>query len=167
MNEFGQCVIGILIPFIGTSLGSAVVFAFKNEVNVKLQKMFLGFAAGVMFAASIWSLIIPSIEMTEAQGKIGWIAATIGILFGTFFLMVTDIWAEKIIKKDKGKINKKTGILNFAITLHNIPEGMVVRNCNSIKFDRKFWNRIYVCSCVINRNCNSKFSRRDGNFASL
>jgi ZIP family zinc transporter len=79
-----------------------------------------------MFAASIWSLIIPSIELAEAQEKPGWIAATVGILLGTLFLMSTDIWAEKILKKHKKKVTKKTGMLGFAITLHNIPEGMAV-----------------------------------------
>jgi ZIP family zinc transporter len=167
MNEIWQCIIGILIPFLGTSLGAAVVFMFKNEVNSKLQKMLVGFAAGVMFAAAIWSLIIPAIEMADAQGKIGWIAATIGILLGTFFLMFTDIWAEKIIQKSKKNVNKKTGMLNFAITLHNIPEGMAVRNCNGFKFNWKFWSRIYVCFSIVYRNCYSKFPRRNGYFFTI
>jgi ZIP family zinc transporter len=167
MNEIWQCIIGILIPFLGTSLGAAVVFMFKNEVNSKLQKMLVGFAAGVMFAAAIWSLIIPAIEMADAQGKIGWIAATIGILLGTFFLMFTDIWAEKIIQKSKKNVNKKTGMLNFAITLHNIPEGMAVRDSTSFKFDWEFWSGIYVCFSIINWNCDSKFSRGNGNFFTI
>ena len=94
-----------------------------------------------MFAAAIWSLIIPSIEMTEAQGKIGWISATVGILLGTGFLLITDIWAERITNNSKKSgVTKKTGMLNLAITLHNIPEGMAVRNYYGIKFNRKFWS---------------------------
>lgn len=69
MNENIQCLIGVLIPFLGTSLGAAVVFVFRKEVSSKWQKIFLGFAAGVMFAAAIWSLIIPAIEMSETKGK--------------------------------------------------------------------------------------------------
>jgi len=88
--------------------------------------MFLGFAAGVMFAAAIWSLIIPSIEMSDGQGKIGWVAATLGILTGTIFLMVTDRWMDKMLHSNEKKSSKKTLMLNLAITLHNIPEGMAV-----------------------------------------
>ncbi len=108
--------------------GSAVVFAFKNNVNIKIQKIFLGFAAGVMIAASIWSLIMPSIEMANNQGKIGWLPATIGILLGSFFLLITDIFAEKFNLKDikVSERTKKTRMLAFAITLHNIPEGYVL-----------------------------------------
>lgn len=99
--------------------GSGVVFFFRKEVSPKLQKIFNGFAAGVMFAASIWSLIIPAIDMGSKQGKIGWIPATIGIIFGTAFLLFTDSIFEKSVSDSKHKKNK---MLNFAIILHNIPE---------------------------------------------
>ena len=83
-----------------------------------------------MLAASIWSLIIPAIEMTEKQGKIGWISASSGIILGTAFLMITDILSKKSINDYNGEIkNKKTILLTLAIVLHNIPEGMAVRNC--------------------------------------
>ena len=72
----------ILIPFLGTSLGSAVVLFSKGELNQKLQKFLLGFASGVMIAASIWSLLIPSIEMAESQNIVAWIPATVGFLLG-------------------------------------------------------------------------------------
>ena len=76
-----------------------------------------------MFAAAIWSLIIPAIEMSDSQGKLGWIEASLGILIGVAFLMLTDAWIEKIKSKNsKNKISKKTTMLGFAITLHNIPE---------------------------------------------
>ena len=80
--------IGILIPFIGTVLGSAMVFLMKNKMNKKVEKILLGFASGVMIAASVWSLLIPSIEMSEEQGKIGWIPASIGFLLGISFLPI-------------------------------------------------------------------------------
>lgn len=124
MDEFVKCLIGILMPFIGTTLGASVVFLFKNTVSDKVQKVFLGFAAGVMIAASIWSLIIPAIEMSTAQGSIGWIPAVTGIVIGTIFLLITDFIIEK--NESKSDLKKRTKILNFAITLHNIPEGMIV-----------------------------------------
>ena len=120
-------IIGVLIPFIATTLGSGVVFFFRKEISPKLQKVFNGFAAGVMFAASIWSLIIPAIDMGSKQGKIGWLPATIGIIFGTAFLLFTDSIFEKSVKNGK---NKKSKMLGFAITLHNIPE----RNGGSVLF---------------------------------
>ena len=70
--------IGLLIPFLGTTLGSAMAFLMKNKMNTKVQKLLLGFASGVMIAASIWSLITPSIEMAEEQGIVSWIPAAIG-----------------------------------------------------------------------------------------
>ena len=82
--------IGLLIPFLGTTLGSAMVFLMKNKMNTKVQKLLLGFASGVMIAASIWSLITPSIEMAEEQGIVSWIPAAIGFLFGIIFLLVLD-----------------------------------------------------------------------------
>ena len=80
----------ILIPFLGTSLGSAVVLFSKGELNQKLQKFLLGFASGVMIAASIWSLLIPSIEMAESQNIVAWIPATVGFLLGIGFLLLLD-----------------------------------------------------------------------------
>ena len=167
-NKILWTIIGILVPFIATTLGSGVVFFFKKEISPKLQKIFNGFAAGVMFAASIWSLIIPAIDMGSEQGKIGWIPATIGIIFGTAFLLFTDSIFEKSMNKNSlnGKI-KKNKMLGFAITLHNIPEGMAVRNCFCFKLSRKLWSWNYVCTFFSNRNCNTKFSRRNGNISSI
>ena len=86
-----ELAIGLLIPFLGTTLGASMVFLMKNEINKKVEKILLGFAAGVMIAASIWSLIIPSIDMAEEQGVIGWIPAAVGFLLGIVFLLVLDI----------------------------------------------------------------------------
>lgn len=123
---------------------------------------------GVMFAASIWSLIIPAIEMESSQGKIAWLPASIGIIFGVGFLLFADSLVEKSMDKNnyKGQ-SKKSKMLNFAITLHNIPEGMAVRNCVCFNFNRKLWSATYVCNGSFNWNCNTKCARRNGNISSI
>lgn len=118
--EIIKSILGILIPFLGTVSGSAVVFAFKSNVSHKAQNIFLAFSSGVMIAASIWSLIIPAIEMYS--GKFGWFPVSIGILIGAIFLAFTDFYSKKKNKAFKNKTEK----LSFALTLHNIPEGMAV-----------------------------------------
>lgn len=123
--------IGLLIPFLGTTLGSAMVFLMKNEMSKRLQKMLLGFASGVMIAASVWSLLIPAIEMAEEQEKIAWIPATVGFLLGMLFLLVLDSVIPHLHLDSsepegiRAKLKKST-MLIFAVTLHNIPEGMAV-----------------------------------------
>lgn len=124
-------VIGLAIPFLGTTLGAAMVFLMKNKINNKIEKLLLGFASGVMIAASIWSLLIPAIEMSESQGKTAWVPAAIGFLLGITFLLVLDsVIPHMHLKSDKpegikSKL-KKTTMMVFAVTLHNIPEGMAV-----------------------------------------
>ena len=124
-------VTGLLIPFLGTALGSAMVFLMKNKMSQKVEKILLGFASGVMIAASIWSLLIPAIDMAESQGKVAWIPATIGFLLGIVFLLVLDsIIPHMHLESEKpegikSKL-KKTTMLVLAVTLHNIPEGMAV-----------------------------------------
>lgn len=126
MSKELYSVIGILIPFLGTSLGSFFVFFLKKNLNKKFQKLMIGFAAGVMIAASIWSLILPSVEMAEKQGVISWMPATIGFILGILFLIIINNIAEKIrIRSGKDKLN----MLIFSVTLHNIPEGMAVGVC--------------------------------------
>lgn len=125
MNIYMKIFIGIMIPFIGTSLGSAVVFFFRKKINPMFEKIFLGFASGVMIAASVWSLLIPSIEMADKQGKIGWLPAASGLIIGALFLKVID----KVFKNKKNNYlseDKRTNMLVFSVTLHNIPEGMAV-----------------------------------------
>lgn len=103
----------------------------KNEMNKKVEKILLGFASGVMIAASVWSLIIPAIEMAEEQGKVAWIPAAIGFLFGIVFLLTLDsIIPHMHLETDKpegfkSKL-KKTTMMVLAVTIHNIPEGMAV-----------------------------------------
>ncbi|MBP5519649.1 MAG: ZIP family metal transporter [Treponema sp.] len=121
---------GLLIPFLGTSLGSALVFFMKKELNRKVQKMLSGFAAGVMVAASIWSLLIPSMDMSEGMGRLAFIPAVVGFCFGMLFLLLLDIviphmHIDNTIEGPKSKL-KNTTMMVLAVTLHNIPEGMAV-----------------------------------------
>ena len=117
---------GLAIPFLGTTLGSAMVFFMKNKINNKIEKLLLGFASGVMIAASIWSLLIPSIDMAEEQGVIAWIPATIGFLLGIFFLLILDTIIPHLHLNSnepegmKSKLKKIT-MMVLAVTLHNIP----------------------------------------------
>lgn len=123
--------LGIIIPFLGTTLGAGAVFLMKNKLNNKVEKILLGFASGVMVAASVWSLLIPSIEMAEEQNVVVWIPATIGFLLGIVFLLVLDNIIPHLHLKSnepegiKSKL-KKTTMMVLAVTLHNIPEGMAV-----------------------------------------
>lgn len=114
-----------------------------------------------MLAASIWSLIIPAIEMCSKN--LGWLVVSLGILAGVAFLVFADYYSKKTNKI----YQTKSGKLSFAITLHNIPEGMAVRSSICFYFEWKFWYGIYVCNGTFNRNCNSKYSRGYGNFSSI
>lgn len=120
MSNILYSIIGILIPFVGTSFGSGFVFFLKRNMDDKLKKFIIGFASGVMLSASIWSLIIPSIEMTK---KFAWFPAMIGIFSGFLFLIIINKITEKIEQKNN---QKKIDMLLFTVTLHNIPEGMAV-----------------------------------------
>lgn len=113
--------LGTGFAFLMTVSGAATVFLFRKQVNEGLQKIFLGFASGIMIAASIWSLIIPAIEQAEASGGLPWIPAALGFLFGGLFLLIVD----GIFAKCTNRMNR-ANLLVFAVTLHNIPEGMAV-----------------------------------------
>lgn len=130
---------GILIPFIGTSFGSSLVFFIRKNLSENFQKIIVGFAAGVMIAASIWSLILPAVEMAEQQGQIAWIPASVGFLIGVLFLISIKKVAKKIEEKENGK---KVDMLTFSVTLHNIPEGMAVRSMFCRIFVRRYRNCI-------------------------
>lgn len=110
----------------GTSFGSAFVFFMKKTINEKFQKILIGFASGVMIAASVWSLILPSVEMAERQGIISWIPPTLGLIIGIIFLLIINKLAENLERINNGK---KINMLLFSVTLHNIPEGMAVGVC--------------------------------------
>ena len=118
-------IIGILIPFIGTNLGSLLVFFMKKDMSERIKKIIIGFASGVMIAASIWSLIIPSVEMSKNMGKLNWIPASVGFMLGIILLILINRLANKIESKNSKKVN----MLLFSVTLHNIPEGMAVGVC--------------------------------------
>ena len=127
MNTF----YGILIPFLGTTLGSACVYFLGKNLNKNVQKFLLGFAAGVMIAASVWSLIIPSIDSSASMGRLAFIPAAIGTAAGIVFLFLLDILIPHLhvdSEKPEGlKAKLKQSTMMFlAITLHNIPEGMAV-----------------------------------------
>ena len=126
MENILYSIIGILIPFAGTSIGSAFVFFLKKSLNENLQKLIIGFASGVMIAASIWSLILPAVEMAESQEILAWLPAAIGFAAGVLFLIIINKIAENIESKKTGK---KLNMLIFSVTLHNIPEGMAVGVC--------------------------------------
>ena len=113
--------IGIIIPFLGTTLGSFLVFFLKNNLNIKIEKFLLGIASGVMIAASIWSLLIPSISLANSLGRLNFIPATIGFSLGMIFLLLLDMYISKCHIE-----NKQTNMLYLAVTMHNIPEGMAV-----------------------------------------
>ena len=123
--------IGLMIPLLGTILGSAPALFAKREIKPALQKCMLGFASGVMIAASVWSLLIPAAEMAEAQGKISWIAPAAGFLLGIGFLLLLDTVIPHLhvnAKSPEGRPAglKKTSMLILAVTMHNLPEGMAV-----------------------------------------
>ena len=122
---------GIMIPFLGTSLGAACVFFMKKSMNEMLQRILTGFAAGVMVAASVWSLLIPSLEQAEQMGKWSFLPAVAGFWFGILFLLLLDRIIPHLhmnseqAEEPKTKLQKTT-MLVLAVTLHNIPEGMAV-----------------------------------------
>lgn len=122
---------GTGFTFLMTTLGAAVVFFFRRKTSDHMQRIFMGFAAGVMIAASVWSLLIPSIEEATAQGGVGWVPAAGGFVLGIAFLMGLDCLMPHLHPgqaKPEGVSTsmKRTTLLVFAVTLHNIPEGMAV-----------------------------------------
>ena len=126
-----QIFLGIWIPFLGTTLGSAGVFFMRKSLGVSVQRALAGFAAGVMVAASIWSLIIPAIEQSENLGKLSFFPALIGFWVGVLFLLMLDrliphlhVGSEQA-EGPKSKLERTT-MMVLAVTLHNIPEGMAV-----------------------------------------
>ena len=122
---------GIMIPFLGTTLGAACVFFMKKNLNQLVQRALTGFAAGVMVAASIWSLIIPAIDQSEHMGKFAFVPAAVGFLLGIAFLLLLDeVIPHLHMNTNQAEGPKtslpKTTMLLLAVTLHNIPEGMAV-----------------------------------------
>ena len=121
----------LTIPFLGTLLGASTVLFTRHSVSARLQKALLGFAAGVMVAASVWSLIMPSIELSEHLGRMSWMPAAVGIILGMLFLLALDslvphLHPTSITPEGRQSSLGKRQMLMLAVTLHNIPEGMAV-----------------------------------------
>lgn len=131
MNDTLKILTGVGIPFLGTTLGSAMVFFMKGEMKPRLQKALLGFAAGVMIAASVWSLLIPAIDLAQGAGAIPWVPALVGFLAGIGFLLLLDVLIPHLHMDSDCPEGTPCGLgkslmLVLAVTLHNIPEGMAV-----------------------------------------
>ena len=124
-------ILGLLIPLFGTMLGSSFVFFMKEDMSERLQKSLLGFASGVMVAASVWSLIIPSMEMEADKGAWSVVPAAVGFLIGICFLLAIDELTPHLhigTDKPEGPRSRlsRTAMLALAVTIHNLPEGMAV-----------------------------------------
>ena len=122
---------GIFIPFLGTSLGAACVLFMRNKMNEMLQRALTGFAAGVMVAASVWSLLIPAMDYASSMGRLSFIPAVVGFLIGILFLLLLDhavphLHMNSTQAEGPKSEMKKTTMLVMAVALHNLPEGMAV-----------------------------------------
>lgn len=124
-------IVGLLIPLLGTMIGSAFVFFMKEDLSPRVQKTLLGFASGVMVAASVWSLLIPSMEMVESDGVLSVVPAAVGFLLGMGFLLLLDELTPHLhlgSNQPEGLRShlSRTAMLALAVTIHNLPEGMAV-----------------------------------------
>ena len=126
MGPVQMAALGTGFTFLMTAAGAAVVFFFKKEIAPVFQRVFLGFAAGVMIAASVWSLLLPAIDRAVEQGHSGWVQAAGGFLLGALFLVCLDAVRPLLARKATDDGQRRTSLLVLAITLHNIPEGMAV-----------------------------------------
>lgn len=129
MNDIGLVALGLAIPFAGTTLGSAMVFFMRKQINPLFQKVLLGFASGVMVAASVWSLLIPSIAQSSSYGDWSFVPAVTGFLLGIAFLWLIDVITPHLhlnANQPEGQKTSlsKTSMMMLAVTIHNIPEGM-------------------------------------------
>ena len=126
LRSLGWAALGTGFTFLMTTLGAATVFFFSGEPRPKFQKAMLGFAAGVMTAASVWSLLLPAIDQARAEGKLpGWLPAAAGMLLGVVFLAALDSLLPRLRRTPREDWRQNT-LLMTAITLHNVPEGMAV-----------------------------------------
>ena len=126
-----EVILGLLIPFAGTTLGAAMVFFMRGQLSHEVERALTGFAAGVMVAASVWSLLVPAMEASEACGKLAFVPAAVGFWLGTMFLLALDhVIPHLHLGEDapEGPSTRlaRTTLMVLAVTLHNIPEGMAV-----------------------------------------
>ena len=171
MNTLLYPLFGTLFTFLMTTLGSALVFFFKDEIKDFYQQLFLGFAAGIMIAASVWSLLIPSMEMAETNGQNSALILGGGFIIGALFLLFLDhVIPHQHLNEDKPEGPKsmlgKNTMLVLAVTLHNIPEGFAVglNFCDCGK-QFKYYSGFRICFGT--RNWITKFTRRSSDFPSF
>ena len=127
LNEWKTVAAGLLVPLLGTTLGAAGVFFLRRELSPAVQRVLLGFAAGVMTAASVWSLLLPAIRLSGEAGRPAWAPATAGFLAGAAFLVGLDGLTRRLCERaGRGENSRRTCLLALSVTLHNIPEGMAV-----------------------------------------
>lgn len=124
MNAVVYTLVGTIFTWVLTTLGALNVLLIKKNMRGAVQRAFLGFAAGVMIAASIWSLLLPGIEAAEGNGQPGWLVVTAGFVIGVLLLLAADFVVER--KRKRLKLEKNTFMMVLAIVIHNIPEGMAV-----------------------------------------
>lgn len=119
-----QIVLGVLIPLFGTALGASGVLFLRKNMSRCFSDVLSAFAAGIMTAASVWSLIMPAIDRSESMGKFAFIPAAFGFIAGNIFMFILDVYSKKLVKNRKNKQKLATTVL--AVTIHNFPEGMAV-----------------------------------------
>ena len=129
--NFSEIIPLLSIPFAGTIVGAAIVLFVGDRFAERLQRTLLGFASGVMVAASVWSLLIPAMEVSATMGRLAWVPATVGFLLGVLFMLALDTFTPHIhadSNEPEGPSSKlgRSSMLVLAVTLHNIPEGMAV-----------------------------------------
>ena len=131
MENIFNVALGLMLPLVGTTTGAAMVFVLRREMGARLERALLGFAAGVMIAASVWSLLIPAMDMAESAGQSAWLSAVGGFLCGMGFLLALDSLIPHLHAHEDKPEGKPSGLgrslmLMLAVTLHNLPEGMAV-----------------------------------------
>lgn len=150
MNGILYAFLGTLFTFALTVLGASTIFLVKNEISNRLQCGFLGFAGGVMVAASIWSLLLPGIDFAEENNQISWLVMSIGFLTGVIILLISDIFIKKWnLKKKKTILSKGTLMLTTAITIHNIPEGMSVGLAFALAAQKPDDPALFIGACAL------------------
>ncbi|MBQ9720520.1 MAG: ZIP family metal transporter, partial [Oscillospiraceae bacterium] len=126
MRALGYAALGTLFTFAMTTLGAATVFLLGRRENTRSQEVMLGFAGGVMTAASVWSLLLPAIEQAESGPLPAWLPAAAGVTFGAVFLAFLDALLPRLRRRSLDAEHRQNALLFTAITLHNVPEGMAV-----------------------------------------
>ena len=118
--------LGVLLPFFGTTLGAACVFFMRGEMNKRIQSALMGFAAGIMVAASVWSLLLPALDRSQEWGRLSFLPAAVGLFCGMIFLLLLDVMIPRLYAASDGVGGRRQSMLVLAVTLHNLPEGMAV-----------------------------------------